>query len=116
MVSRRRASRALAALAGALLALGAQAQDLGRLFYSPAEREQLDRLRRGEPAPDAAASAPGAPHAVTGYVKRSDGRGIVWIDGRPVVVHGPGAKRIFDPHEVNAYARSADEVKVERSR
>jgi hypothetical protein len=116
MDSRLRALRALAALAVVLLASGAQAADLGRLFYSPAEREQLDRLRRGEPAPEAAAAAPGAPHAVTGYVKRSDGRGIVWIDGRPVVVHGPGAKRVFDPHEVNAYARSADEVKVERSR
>jgi hypothetical protein len=111
-----RALRALAALAGILLAPGGHAEDLGRLFYSPAEREQLDRLRRGEEAPEAAAAAPDAPHAVTGYVKRSDGRGIVWIDGRPVVVDGRGAKRIFDPHEVNAYARSADEVKVERSR
>lgn len=107
-------SRALLVLA-VLGALGAQAQELGRLFYSPAEREQLDRLRRGE-AVQSAQSSPNGPHAVTGYVERSDGRGVVWIDGRPVVVSGPGSKHVFDPREVNGYARSADRVKIERER
>jgi hypothetical protein len=98
-----------------LLAAAAHAADLGTLFYSPAERERLDRLRRGEPA-QAAARAGDARHAVTGFVQRSDGRGVVWIDGRPVVVDGPGAKRIFDPRAVSAYSESADAVKIEPRR
>jgi hypothetical protein len=105
----------VALLLATLAACAAHADDLGRLFYTPAEREQLDRLRRGEEV-QAAAAPSGGRHAVTGYVQRSDGRGVVWIDGRPVVVSGPGAKRIFDPREVNAYSRRADEVKIERER
>lgn len=101
------------ALAMALLAADARAADLGTLFFTPAEREQLDHLRRGEPAEEAP-SASAAGHQVTGYVQRSDGRGTVWIDGRPVRVAGPQAKRIFDPRSVRDYSRSADEVKVER--
>ena len=107
----RRLALALAALATA----AAQAADLGTLFYSPSEREQLDRLRRGEPVQPAAVAAQGG-HAVTGFVERSDGRGVVWIDGRPVEVDGRDAKRIFDPRAVNAYSRSADAVKIEPRR
>jgi len=107
-------------LLAALLALGAlcaRAEDsLGTLFYTPAERDQLDHLRRGESPEEAPMPAAGRRHSIGGYVERSDGRGVVWIDGRPVVVSGPGAKRIFDPREVNAYSRSADEVKIERER
>lgn len=107
--------RRIALLLAVAAALGARAEDLGRLFYTPAERDQLDRLRRGEEAQPAQA-APGAAHSVTGYVQRSDGRGVVWIDGRPVVVSGPESKRVFDPREVSAYSRSADEVRIERKR
>jgi hypothetical protein len=106
----RRAAFALALL----LAGAARAADLGTLFYSPAEREQLDRLRRGEPV-HATASAKGG-HAVTGYVQRSDGRGVVWIDGRPVEVTGHDAKRLFDPRAVSAYSESSDAVKIEPRR
>jgi len=106
-------ARSLAlALAMALLATLARGADLGTLFFTPAEREQLDHLRRGEPAEEATPAA--ASHQVTGYVQRSDGRGTVWIDGRPVRVAGPQARRIFDPRSVRDYSRSADEVKVER--
>jgi hypothetical protein len=101
------------ALATALLATSARGADLGALFFTPAEREQLDHLRRGEPLEEAPAAS-AANHQVTGYVQRSDGRGTVWIDGRPVRVAGPQAKRIFDPRSVRDYSRSADEVKVER--
>jgi hypothetical protein len=107
---------ARASLAAALLlaAMGAaRADDLGTLFYSPAEREQLDRMRRGE-AVEAPAGAPlPREHAVTGYVQRSDGRGTVWIDGRAVRVADPKAERVFDPHEVRAYSKSAEQVKIE---
>ncbi len=83
-----RARVVLAVIAVALgAASAASATELGTLFLTPEERARLDRLRRGEPAePVAAAAATGDPRtpAVTGYVKRSDGRNTVWLDGTPV--------------------------------
>ena len=108
--------RALLALVLALAGVAARADDLGTLFYTPAEREQLDRLRRGEPVESAPPATPDNAHAVTGYVQRSDGRGVVWIDGKPLVVRNSADRRIFDPGEVSAYSRSADEVKIQRER
>ena len=111
------ARRALLACLFALAACWAHADDeLGTLFYTPAEREHLDQLRRGETVESTAASTAGQPHAVTGYVERSDGRGVVWIDGKPVVVRNPADRRVFDPGHVRAYSRSADEVRIERKR
>ena len=110
---------ARASLAAALLcALGAAhgAEPLGTLFYSPAEREQLDRMRRGEAVETPAGAPLAREHAITGYVQRSDGHGTVWIDGRAVRVNDPKAARAFDPHQVRAYSRSADEVKIERDK
>jgi len=107
-------------LLAALLALGAlcaRAEDsLGTLFYTPAERDQLDHLRRGESPEEAPMPAAGRRHSIGGYVERSDGRGVVWIDGKPIVVHGAPDRRIFDPAQVSAYSRSADEVRIERKR
>jgi len=108
-----RASRA--ALAVLALATAAQAAELGTLFFTPAEREQMDRQRRGEPAATAAPREAGS-HAVTGYVKRSDGRATVWIDGRPVTVSDPRSARLLDPRAVSAYSRGADDVKIDRKR
>ncbi|MGH8570573.1 MAG: hypothetical protein ACREXU_21850 [Gammaproteobacteria bacterium] len=79
-----------------LLALAAfaaivQAQDLGRLFTTPEEREMLEALRRQPPKPQAEAapvvtpaveSAPVAPNVtMNGLVRRSRGRGMVWVNG-----------------------------------
>ena len=106
---------ARASLAALLLALGAaHAEDLGTLFYSPAEREHLDRERRGEAVEQPAGEPLAREHAITGFVKRSDGRGTVWIDGRPVRVTDPKSERVFDPHSVRAYSKSADAVKIEK--
>ena len=77
-----------ALLAAALLACafdGLAAEELRTLFHSPGERQQLDRLRRGEPAEEEAA-VKRAPQVVNGIVKRSDGRQTVWINGQPVSV------------------------------
>ncbi len=110
-----RASRRLLACIAALAATAAQALELGTLFTTPAERERLDRLRRGEPV--ATDQAPGgSEHAITGYVKRSDGRGTVWIDGYPVLLRDRKAERLLDPDAVRAYSRSAGDVRVERDR
>ena len=62
---------------------------LGRVFMSPAEREELDRLRLMKPAAESSGPlAPGvtveeeapAPPA-TGYILRSQGAAWVWQDG-----------------------------------
>ena len=113
-----RASRAALAalLLAAAIAPAARGAELGTLFFTPAEREEMDRLRRGEPAQAAAPARDAGGHAVTGYVKRTDGRATVWIDGRPISVSDPKAERLLDPRAVSAYSRSADDVKLERKR
>ena len=59
--------------------------------------------RRARPAP------------ITGFVKRSDGRNTVWIDGTPVPVANPKAAAILDPRSVRAYADRDDAaLKIER--
>jgi hypothetical protein len=99
--------------AALLAATAAHGAELGTLFFTPAEREELDRMRRGEPAAVAVPN-PGGAREITGYVKRSDGLSTVWIDGRPVVLADPKSGRLLDPRAVSAYARGADDVKVER--
>ena len=59
------------------------AEELRTLFHSAAERQQLDRLRRGE-APEGESAVQREPRIVNGVVTRSDGRRTVWIDGQPV--------------------------------
>jgi hypothetical protein len=108
-----RIGRAEILVAALLAAAGAGAAELGTLFHSPEERARLDRLRRGE-APAAGAARDGAP-AVTGYVKRSDGRSTVWIDGVPVPVPTSRAAPLLEPGAVRGYAgRDDDSLKVER--
>ena len=109
-----RAERLLASFACAC-ALAAGAAPLDTLFHSPQERERLDKLRRGEAVQ--AAEAPGEPvrkREITGYVKRSDGRGTAFIDGVPVPVDRKGAP-LLEPDEVRAYAgRRTEDLRIER--
>src|SRR5712691_2348930 len=110
-------ARARRALAAALLALGApaaQAMDFGTLFTSPEERARLDRLRRGEPEAPQAGTARSADPTVTGYVRRSDGRNTVWIDGRPVVVSSPEASALVESRPMRAPPLPDGSLKVER--
>jgi hypothetical protein len=92
----------LVAIAACLAAAVAGAADLGTLFTTPEERARLDRLRRGEPPATENSSVTGRSNApvVTGYVKRSDGRNTVWIDGTPVAV-GKGSAALLDPRAVD---------------
>jgi len=69
----------LSAMVLVLTSFVASADDLGRLFFTPQERENMDRQRRGEKATSNSASA-----ALNGYIKRSDGRNTVWVDGSPM--------------------------------
>ena len=79
--------------------LSPHAEDrLGRLFLTPAERGHLDQLRKTSKPPEKAGPAetdaehlPETPSTpipdivtVQGYVKRSDGKGTVWVNRQPV--------------------------------
>jgi len=61
------------------------AQSLGRLFLTPAQRAALD-LRRASRVPDKpAAVVVESPTArIDGQVVRSSGRSTVWVNGQPV--------------------------------
>ncbi len=70
------------------------AEDFGRLFTTPAERANLDRLRKttqlpkivpDQPAEVEAGPVVSSPVSVEGYVKRSDGKkSTVWVNNTPV--------------------------------
>ena len=105
------------ALAAIALTAGAWAADpLGTLFTTPEERARLDQLRRGEPVgaePLARAHEP----RITGFVKRSDGRNTVWIDGLAVPVRSREAERALETGSVSGYAdRGDDQVHIERKK
>ena len=94
---------------------GLQAQELGRLFFTPEQRDALDARRRAR-VPDKPAPTPIVASPVTrldGYVRRSDGRSTVWVngdtlddprtqaDGRVSVPVGEGGVRVpLKPGEV----------------
>lgn len=107
-------ARARPVLLAALLAAsaGAFATDLGVLFHTPDERARLDRLRRGEPTEALGPGPAAAKPEVTGFVRRSDGRSTVWINGVAVAVAGSRGEALLDPGAV----RSPGNVKVERGK
>jgi hypothetical protein len=88
-------------LAGLLLLLNVQAalgQELGRLFFTPEQREALDARRKAR-VPDKPAAAPVVASPTTrldGYVQRSGGRSTVFINGEPVPEGSAEAPRL-DP-------------------
>jgi hypothetical protein len=67
-------------------------EPLGRLFFSPAQRAQLEEARRrnirAEELASQAASKPKPPRArhvtVNGLIMRSDGASMIWVNGKPV--------------------------------
>lgn len=91
----------LAGLAGG--AGAASAQDaLGRLFFTPAQRAQIDETRRRPAAPEPVREAAGAPAqpqpqslSVDGIVRRNDGQATVWVNRKPTAApEQAGAVRI----------------------
>jgi hypothetical protein len=68
---------------GMAFATLAFSQDLGRLFFSPEQRAALDARRKARVF-DKPAAAPIVASPTTrldGYVRRSDGRSTVWVNG-----------------------------------
>src|SRR5438874_11684202 len=85
----------LALAAFSLFAPAAQAQELGRLFFTPEQRASLDARRKARVPDKPAATVVAAPVTrLDGYVKRSSGPTTVWINGESVADNAPEAPRI----------------------
>jgi len=74
--------------AGIILAgaASAQAQDLGRLFFTPAQRAALDERRKAR-VPDKPAATPVTESPITrinGAVQRGGGKSTVWVNGEMI--------------------------------
>jgi len=73
----------------------ADAQELGRLFFTPEQRASLDARRKARVPDKPAAVVVASPVTrVDGYVKRSSGPSTVWINGESVSEGAPEAPRI----------------------
>jgi hypothetical protein len=71
------------------------AQELGRLFFTPEQRQALDARRRAR-VPDRP-SAPVVTSPTTtldGYVRRGNGKSTVWVNGDPLPESAPEAPRV----------------------
>jgi len=54
----------------------------GRLFFSVPERQRLDQARkRGLVVNDEGVFIEAPPNVLNGFVKRSDGKAVIWVDG-----------------------------------
>lgn len=88
-------NRSACLLLGALLLAGvhgAQAQELGRLFFTPDQRAALDARRKAR-VPDKPAATPIVESPLTrvdGAVRRSGGRSTVWVNGEAIQEGTPG--------------------------
>ena len=88
--------RTVTALLGLLLAVASAAslaQELGRLFFTPEQRAALDARRKAR-VPDRPAEVVTQSPSTTldGYVKRSNGKSTVFLNGEPIT-EGADAKR-----------------------
>ena len=82
----KRAAALLLGAAVSLWAAGAQAQELGRLFFTPDQRAALDARRKAR-VPDKPAAAPVAESPITrvnGAVRRAGGKSTVWVNGETI--------------------------------
>jgi hypothetical protein len=85
----------LALAAFGLFAPAAQAQELGRLFFTAEQRASLDARRKARIPDKPAAVVVAAPVTrLDGYVKRSAGPSTVWINGESTMESAPEAPRI----------------------
>lgn len=78
-------------------ATGAQAQELGRLFFTPEQRAALDARRKARvPDRPAMTSVVSPTTRLDGYVKRSGGRSTVFVNGEALLEGTPDAP-VVDP-------------------
>jgi hypothetical protein len=87
--------KVLLALTAMFFLTGVQAQELGRLFFTPEQRSALDARRKARVPDKPAAVAVASPTTrVDGFVKRSRGPSTVWVNGEPLPEGAPEAPRI----------------------
>lgn len=92
-----------------LLSGPCDAEELGKLFFSPEERLELDRYGVKRPAEPSAAPTGPRSLRLDGVVHRSDGRTTVWINGRAAP---PSTARRL-PDSVGAAVRLPNGQRVE---
>src|SRR5512141_1580820 len=61
----------------------ANAEELGRLFFTPQQRQDLDRRRVTNRAEEEAPQIKEGPLTLDGHVQRSSGKTATWINGVP---------------------------------
>lgn len=74
-----------------LLATDSRADELGRLFYNPEQRRQLERGESGDTAP----------HLLKGIVQKHGGRRTIWLGDRMESHAGstrPESQRLTSPN------------------
>jgi hypothetical protein len=103
-------SRLIPLLVGALL-IGllepaAAAENLGRLFFTPQQRQDLDRRRQAN-IQESAVTA-NSSLTVNGQVSRSGGKNTVWINGVPQ----ENSRRPSDPARVTLPAGEGESASV----
>jgi hypothetical protein len=64
-------------------AAAATAQELGRLFFTPQQRQDLDRRRATNRAEEEAPQIKEGPLTLEGHVQRSGGKAVTWVNGVP---------------------------------
>ena len=80
-----RVAESLIAIAFATCAAAAQAQELGRLFFTPEQRAQLDERRKTHvPDKPAAVLVESPSTRLDGYVKRAHGESTLFVNGEAI--------------------------------
>ena len=97
----------LAALAAACIPTTGTAEELGRLFFTPQQREDLDR-RRATNAQEALVTRESS-LTVNGHVSRSSGKTTTWINGVPQ----NDTHRSSDPSVTLKVGQTRDEARGE---
>jgi hypothetical protein len=78
-------TRIFALLAGMLILQAVEAQELGRLFFTPEQRAALDARRKARvPDKPSAVSVVSPTTRLDGFVKRSRGPSTVWVNGESI--------------------------------
>jgi hypothetical protein len=92
-------TRLLLLAALALPLAPAQAQELGRLFFTPDQRAALDARRKARVPDKPSATVVVSPTTrLDGYVQRSSGPSTVWVNGEGLLETSPEAPRIGTTH------------------
>jgi hypothetical protein len=106
----------IAALGAGGASLAAAPADPGRLFYTPAQRAQLEAARIRNVTQDGQAEAALAPPSqrFDGVVIRSDGASTHWVNGQPQI--GASGVAGLKPGQIRADGKVYEPYQVQRPR